>query len=715
MSSEKGSYSHISTMLGILAGLAAVSPRPVQAQAATAVAPEGQLEEIVVSARKRDERLQDIPESVTAFTAKDIEHAGIRSFRDVADLTPNLSELDNYRPGLARIQIRGLITPQVGDSPLAFVVDGVTLPDAEFINQDLVDIERIEILRGAEGALYGRGAVGGAVNIVTKQPTNEFAGNVQASYGNGAAWRLAGAVSGPLIQDKLKFRLGGFYKSSSGLIDNVFLHQTADMDEESSVFGLLKAELDDATTVDVRAHYGRSRNGLGYYQAVAPVTIEDFSIATSQNVPGIDKRRIFEANVKLERRMPFATLVAALGYNRSNDDAFSDYDYTAVPTDFVLHYAGGQDNLIKINAFTFEGRLTSAGAGRFRWALGSFYQTRTRETAFYVYDDAIGNVPRPRSSFSATDLVDASTILDHNTSDAWALSGQANYDLTPDFELTAALRYDHDKRRSYDQRDIPTTLATTPYAELQPKLSLSYKVAPDVLVYGGYARGFRSGGFNEYSPFTSRIFGKEVTDSYELGFKSTLLEHRLTLNGAFFLLNQDNAQITRFNVSSFTLENLAIDRVQSKGFEFEIAATPMAGLELRLSGGTTDSKIEAFTADPGSVGSPMPHVPKYTANFSVDYSRPVNADLNALLRIDFRQNGRRIFDLSIPDVAASPHHFVDARVGLEGKSWNLSLYGQNLLNERQPEDVFAFGDGVVDLARQPNKPRHYGVEARLNF
>ena len=156
--------------------------------------------EIIVTARRRDERLQDVPESVTAFSAKDIANAGIANFRDVADLTPNLSQLDNYRPGLARFQVRGLITPQIGDPPLAFVFDGVTAPDQEFVNQDLVDIERIEVLRGAQGALYGRGAVGGAVNIITKQPTNDFGGNVQASLANAGAWRLSSVVSGPIVR-----------------------------------------------------------------------------------------------------------------------------------------------------------------------------------------------------------------------------------------------------------------------------------------------------------------------------------------------------------------------------------------------------------------------------------------------------------------------------------------------------------------------------------
>ena len=181
------------------------------------------VERISITARGRTETLQNVPDSVTAFSADMIENQRITSFRDVADMTPNLSQLDNFRPGLARITIRGLITPQVGDAPLAFVVDGVTAPDLEFINQDLVDIERIEVMRGAQGALYGKGAVGGAVIVTTKKPTEDIEGSVKGSIGNGNTYKLSGVVSGSLNEsDNAFFRVGGYTKNTDGLIDNVF-------------------------------------------------------------------------------------------------------------------------------------------------------------------------------------------------------------------------------------------------------------------------------------------------------------------------------------------------------------------------------------------------------------------------------------------------------------------------------------------------------------
>lgn len=669
--------------------------------------------EIVVTARRRDEKLQDVPEAITAFTAGDISKAGISNFRDVADLTPNLSQLDNYRPGLARFQVRGLITPQVGDPPLAFVFDGVTAPDAEFVNQELFDIERIEVLRGAQGALYGRGAVGGAVNIVTKQPTNDFSGNVQASYANGDSYRGSAVLSGPIVEDKIFFRAGGYYADSDGLIRNDFLDRKVDYIRDYSFFGLLKAELGASTTIDLRGRYGNTRAGVGYYQPVEESNFEDFSIGTSQNVLGIDQREIYEISAKLEHRFDFATLTAVAGYSKAKDDAFSDGDYTALPGDGATFFPGIQNTWLTTSAWTFEGRLTSTGTGPFTWAIGSFYQDRKRDSNFSFYDDFAGDEPVLTKTLDPAALLYA--VIDDGGSKAWALSAQAGYDITEKLAITVAARYDHDRRRSVDPRDIAATAARATFEQFQPKFSLSYKVTPDVLFYAGYSRGFRSGGFNEYSVFTPRIYGKEVSDSYELGFKTSFLDRTVTLNGALFRIDQKNAQITQFNPDSFTLENLAIDAARSQGAEIELAVRPATGLMLRANFGYTDSEIRSFDDNPAAVGSAMPYISKYNGSVSADFETPIGTGLDLTLRADYKISGPRSFALELPDVRSGSHDFVGLRAGLRTEAWQLDFFVENLFNERQPEDIFVVGNGAASLVRQPNRPRSFGVQGRINF
>ncbi|MDG1709401.1 MAG: TonB-dependent receptor, partial [Emcibacteraceae bacterium] len=555
---------------------------------------------ITVTARLRSESLQEVPESITALSAGQIERAGITNLRGVADLTPNFSQLENFRPGLARIQIRGLVTPQVGDPPVAFVVDGVTASDLEFMNQDLFDIERIEVLRGAQGALYGRGAIGGAINITTKKPTDEIEGSVAASYGNGNNMKFSGFVSGPVVEEKVHFRVGGYYRNFDGLINDAFLNEKVDSNEEVSAFGMLSFNLGENTYLDLRGRYTTTEAGLGYYQNVSEGSVEDFSILSSQNVLGVDNRDLGEFSAKLEHDFDGATFTLIGAYSYSDQSALSDGDYSAVPSDFVFHFAGAQENILDVKSFTVESRLTSTDDGPFRWSVGSFFQNRERNSAFTSYDDAVGDARVEASAFTSDTAV--FSILDENKSKAWGLSAQVNYDITDQLEVTAAARFDQDKRESVDARDIAGTFAADTFKQFQPKVSISYQATDDFLVYAGYSRGFRSGGFNEPSPLINRVFDKEVSDSFELGFKSSFADGMTTLNGSVFRINQKDAQITRFNIDSFTLENISVDEAHSQGFELELSFKPTDELSFFINGGVIDSKIDAFAERPDLIG-----------------------------------------------------------------------------------------------------------------
>ena len=705
--------SHLNKLLGFLSFSSVLLLAPTQTMFAQEVAEARAIEEITVTARGREENLQSVPESISAFSAEDIERAGIKNFRDLADLTPNLSQLDNFRPGLSRIQIRGLITPQVGDPPLAFVVDGITASDLEFINQELFDIERIEVLRGAQGALYGRGAIGGAVNITTKKPTNEFEGKVSASLASGSDVRLSALASGAITEDKTFFRVGAYTRSFDGQINNTFLNEKVDFLEETSVFGMLGFELSDRTSLALKGRISNTESGLGYYENVSANTLEDFSIQTSHNVPGKDERDLTEFNAILSHDFSASTLELVAGYSESDQSAFSDADYSAVPSDFIFHFAGAQENILKVESTTFEARLKSSGENRLRWALGAFLQDRTRDSVFNNYDDVVGDQVMRRGDFSAADIV--FSILDDNSSDAWALSTQLNYDITDQLEITGALRHDEDTRESFDSRDKAGTFAEETFSETQPKVSLAYQMSPETLLYAGYSRGFRSGGFNEPSPLTNRSFEEEISDSLELGFKTTLFNGRGTLNGALFNIDQENAQITRFNIDSFTLENISVDDVSSKGFEVELAVQATDQLSLMLNGGKIDSEINAFGERPDLIGGSLPYVAEYNLNAAAEYEFPLSGALDMVMRADIQHTGPRIFSFDVPEIESTKKTFVNLRVGIEAERWSVTAFADNLTDERQVEDLFLFGDGVTDLARYPNAKSRFGIEANYKF
>ncbi len=676
------------------------------------------IEKISIVARGRVESIQSVPDSVTAFTADMIENSRITSFRDVANMTPNLTQLDNFRPGLARITIRGLITPQVGDPPLAFVVDGVTSPDLEFINQDLVDIERIEVMRGAQGALYGRGAIGGAVIITTKKPIEDFEGSVKASIESGNTYNVNGVVSGSLNkEDTAFFRLGGYLKDSDGTIENTYTGDKADPFEEQSVFAQLEFEVTDETSVNLRGRYTSSKAGFAYYQNVSEETAEDFSLKTSNNIINEDERDVYELSAKLSQDYDLGTFEFVTAYSNSENVHFYDGDYSADPTfideaDF-FRAPFGTEGIYDVSSLTIESRFISNSDQVFRWSVSAFYQERDRDTAVHFYDDFTDAEILTRADFvNDTPYL---SIIDNNSSKAWAVAGQFNYDITEKLELTGALRYDYDDRSSFDPTDKEATYAEKDFSQMQPKVTIAYQATPDTLLYTGYSKGFRSGGFNEPAEDINRIFEEEISDSYELGFKTSLFSDKVTLNGAIFTITQDDAQFTQFNVDTFTLENLSIDEVETNGIEVELAINATDNFDVRLSAGIIDSEITAFTSRPDLIGKSQFWVPEFNYGASLNHFYELNSDWSMTFRADVQVEGPKIFSIDIPDVESSTGTFVNAGIGLKSESLTIQVYVDNLTDERAIEDIFLFGDGVTDLARQPNKPRSYGVEVIYNF
>ena len=676
------------------------------------------IEKISVISRGRVESIQNVPDSVTAFSAETIEKSRITNFRDVANLTPNLSQLDNFRPGLARITIRGLITPQVGDPPLAFVVDGVTAPDLEFINQDLVDIERIEVMRGAQGALYGRGAIGGAVIVTTKKPIEDFEGKIKGSVGNGNTYNLNAVVSGSLNDENTAyFRAGGYIKDTDGLIKNTYTGDYADPLKEQSVFSQLEFELSEDTSINLKGKYTSSEAGFAYYQGVSDDTIEDFSINTSQNIINQDERDVYELSAKLTQYYDLGKFEFVTAYSNSENEHFYDGDYSADATfideDGFFRAPFGTEGLYDIESLTLESRFISQSDQAFRWSVSAFYQQRDRDTAVLFYDDFTDAEILTRADFASDEPY--LSIIDNNSSDAWALAGQFNYDINEQLELTGAMRYDHDTRESFDPTNKDATYAKKSFSQLQPKVTLAYQMNDDLLLYTGYSRGFRSGGFNEPADGISRTFDKEISDSYEIGFKTALFNNKVTLNGAAFIIEQDDAQFTQFNIDTFTLENLSIDEVQTKGLELEAAFAATSNLSINLSAGIVDSEIKRFALRPELAGRPQFWVPEYNYGLSANHNLALNGEWSLFSRAELLIEGPKTFSIDIPDVESSRYTYLNAGVGLKSEQWSVQVYVDNLTEERAIEDIFLLADGVTDLVRQPNKPRSYGIELSYQF
>ncbi len=303
-------------------------------------AEEAALEEIVVVARRRSEDLQQVPIAVTAFTASDIQSAGITRPQDFISLTPNMSIVDTANAGDTQVTIRGQYSTRDAESTFAYVVDGVLITNPNGFNGELYDIEQIEVLKGPQGALYGRNAVAGAIIVNTKRPTNEFEASVKGTLGDDDLKKGQVMVSGPLIDDQLFGRLTMFYGESDGQFDNDF---TGDSDkvnysEETAARGRLIWEPTDRLTLDAIASYRQVKGGAINFNAVfaLPVAadalgnpdlygdVNDHNFKYIFNVPGENKQDDTFFSLKSDYDMGFATLTATAAYDNMKEHLISD-------------------------------------------------------------------------------------------------------------------------------------------------------------------------------------------------------------------------------------------------------------------------------------------------------------------------------------------------------------------------------------------------------
>lgn len=654
-----------------------------------------ELETVTVTAQKRAEKLQDIPAAATAITAGDIERAGINNIQDVAQLTPNLVIIDQLRPGIQTVSFRGFTTVQGGQSPFAVVVDGVAEPGQEFLKQQLIDVQQVEILRGPQGTLYGAGAVAGAINIVTKQPTNEFEGSAKLGYAQGNQSTGQITLSGPIIDDKVFFRASAYSNTFDGLIDNPSAKQRADFINERAFNGELLFKPTDRLDIDLRGHVTNGTDGALWLVLVTNDQFDDFSKGPNEDVPGIDRRHLKTFSAKIDYRFDAMTLTSITAYNDAQQYATADGDFSPAST-------FAQTWLNNTNAWSEELRLTSTTTGPLKWNLGAFAQDyRVHDsTSFYSVD--------PTAPF-------ASITDDHYHDRSWALFGQASYDITSQLGVTAGARYDRVKS---DVNDVGNGVQDShTFSQTQPKATIDYKWTPDLLTYLSYGKGFRTGGFNPATPLSIRLYQNEVSTNYEAGLKSTLLDNRLVLNAAIFHTLFDNQQ---FFFSQATTEGIYraiinIPETHVNGGEVEAQAKVTDWLRLLASVGYNHTTIARFS-DASFDGKRTPQVYGFTGNLSAEASHAIPGGFQLIGRVDYEHRGDVFWDLA-NELRTPAKDFVNARLAFErlDSAWSIAVYSHNLTNERTPAAVGANAFGAGLTLRSFNEPRQSGVEVQVRF
>lgn len=692
----------------------------------------GQVADIVVTSRRRAEMLQNVPDTITAFSEATIDERRLDQINDFLELTPNVNITADQDAGTNNISIRGLGSNRNQSAAVAFSVDGVILPDSDAFTMDLSDAERVEVLKGPQGALYGKGAIAGAINITTKRPTNELQADAKASFETGNMFRGFASVGGPLVPDKLLARATVSYRNGDGTIVNRFDGRDLNPIDQIKLSGRVIAKPAPGVELDLRGSYFDEKTGSLYFSlfnllGTTGGRIPEDVAGRKPNIdgPSKSKRSVVDFSLLGNVDTPIGTLTSITAYDKIKVDFNEDLDISPFPLVPDAH----QNR--QTRGISQEFRLTSAGDRRLRYIFGVYYQNTRRDIMTDATLDIclfISACFGPDGQFQSFGTVSPQLGDFRVKLRQYSAFTQLNYDITPQIELSGALRYDTVKGKLSDYLAGVEEKAT--WSKLQPKATIAYRPTNDLNLYAIYSQGFKAGAFNQVAagPGFPRVVKNETSTNYEVGLKTAFLDRKVRANFAVFYTRHNNPQIFQLDPATVGQGTLNARRVAIKGFEVEVNARPTRYWDINAAFGYIDAEIRDFNGiNDAYVGQQLPNAPKYTFNLGTGYRVPLPRGLEARARVDYRQVGKESYqDFQFP---ADPDIFlyqnavstVDAQLALEHDRWVVTAYARNLLNRRHATSAFSryiFPVALVPLngdAIQPDPGRIFGLEARIRY
>ena len=723
------------------------------AQSDTPIAEEDVI--IVTGARGRAENEVEVPIAVTVFTTEEIVDAKIERVDDFIGLTPGVTIANSQDSGTNFITIRGVSQTRNGEPPVAVVIDGVLQVNARSFDQPLFDVDQIEVLKGPQGALYGRNATQGAILINTRGPSEEFEAYVQATAATGDDYSIEGSVSGP-ITDDIQYRLSGKYRDREGQLDNITLDTPVDYTEEITVRGHLHWDVTDNITADLRGSYVDTDGGsLNFtYQPASPIDRDtglpqnfDFTRLDADIVDreffannlGNDQREVGQISLRVKADLGFAELALTSAYDTITQSSRGDqFPYTAAssinPAPPFPFFDGTQTQFVDVETFSQEVRLTSTDDSDLRWMFGGYYLTTDRFISSTTGDDLEQGIEEIRrtADFNPSNPIN-SFFGDDNDNEAFAVFANIDYAVTDRLELAFAGRYDEDQREQtvsdengfYANGEL-VGIAGTPggvneetFSEFQPKVTARYLVADTASVYGSWGRGFRSGQFNQNGVGAAAaaagingiqdVLDEEVTETFEVGFKSNW-GGLIDFNGALYSTDVENAPYFVFIGAVGAQVLVPIEEVSIKGGEVELNANVGDNLDVYMGVSVSDSEVEEYSVNAAAVGNDAPYVPSNTFNAGFQYRRPITDNIGLFLRADYENRGRQFWDPE-NSTARSAIELLGLRAGFEDNDGVWSLIGSiaNATDEEYNSEWVA--GGFAHSAA----PRQYKVDLRYNF
>jgi iron complex outermembrane recepter protein len=700
------------------------------------------IEEIFVSARKRDESYVDVPAAISVFTAEEIESAGIENPADFIALTPNVTLVQVQNAGNSFVTARGISQNRNTEMSVAVLMDGILMVNPAQFNQELFDVEQIEVMKGPQGALYGRNAIGGAITVTTKEPTDQFEGKFRVGADSGDGYNVQGVISGPVgDSDTLKYRAAFTHKNTDGFLDNTFLGQTADPFEDTSLRLRFIWDPSDTFRADARFYSSELEGGALYYNirspnpepfpgaplslghgAGDPDSVNDTSLEIRTNNPGSNERDLMNLSLKMDWELENGTFTSISSYDTMEEVLTGDaFDFIPIAESIGVAFGfpdQNQSQYFDVEAWSQEFRFTSPSEDRFRWIAGTYFVGTERFVSTGAMVDTGGGVfpvfNSPRGAFPfdfGTDSINpqASFLADSQDNFAWAVFGELAYDVSDATEVSFSLRYDDDTREN--TTNTPTAFLPNvtgfpqgftgekreeSWDEWQPKFTWRYKPQDNLSYYASLSRGFRSGGFNQTGvgavAFSSGFLGvgdtfdAEIVDTIEVGMKGQFNDNRTRANLSLYRSEAEGTYFFIFLAANSTQNLGNLNEVEYQGFEFDITHRVSANADFNLGIGYTDSEI-TDSDTPADIGDKAPNVSETTFNIGFNLHWPINAFGNGaegFFRADYQILGETtFFDREQADTNDRDDvHLLDFRIGVQlPDDWSVTAWGKNALDE----------------------------------
>jgi len=697
------------------------------------------LQAVTVTATRREESLQKVPVAVTVMDGEQLERDNRNGVAATAQQVPTL----NFRTGASNkdtsLFVRGVgtISTSPGVEPtVATVVDGVVYGRPGQATLDLLDLERIEVLRGPQGTLFGKNASAGVLNVITREPSAETHGYIDQSWYTGNESRTRFGIGGSLIPDTLKGSLTTLFGTYDGNVHNKANGQEVNGYNHRGVRGKLVFTPNDDVKLTLIGDYMQSHddtpNGVisqsltpGFANALLPVRARsdnrDLVSDYRSHVEDINKG----LSAQLDWNLGDYTLTSITAWRGWNNTQWQDGDRLA---NITAAFPGTEDKGdLDYNQYSQEVRLASPKGQFLQYVGGLFYMHGKDEETYRR------NLVTPAST--TTGVADYST-----TSDSYSVFGETTLNFTSSFRGIAGLRWTHDDLE-YDHRRVSTSATTV--SGIQPgtsssgsvdedgwsgRLGVQYDLSDSVMAYLTYSRGYKGPAYNVFFNMQPRDTGAlkpETSNNWELGLKASAWDNRLTTNLAVFHSEYDNYQANFFDTVAGQVVTRLINAgsVSTEGVEADYALQVTRQLKVSGALAYTRARIDEFSCPAGAAascnvnGKPLPYSPDWKSYVRADYSIPLDNGLDIELGTDYSWQSEVQYDISQnPDTKQGAYGIWNASVALADYSngWRVALLAKNL-TDKSYSPLLASGSGYIYRAVPRDDERYFGVQLRKDF